>query len=256
MLKHKPVLLEEVVVNVLTDKSGVYLDATFGRGGHSSMILEKLESNGKLIVIDKDLEAIKYAEEYFGNNSKVLHIYHGCFSKINEFLASIRQSENLTGVVMDLGISSPQLDDAQRGFSFKQNVKLDMRMDQTKNLSAVDWLNVSSEIEIADSLYYYADEVFSRKIAANIVKQRRIKKIEMVFDLLEIIKQSVPAKYWQQKGKHPATKTFMAIRIAVNNEFEILETGLNQAFSNLKKKGRLVIISFHSIEDRIVKKVY
>ncbi len=246
---HETVLLHEAVELLITNPSGVYVDATFGRGGHSQAILNALNDDGKLIAIDKDIDALKEAHKIFGKDAR-FKIVHGSFADIEKHLVSLGISK-VDGVLADLGVSSPQLDDAGRGFSFMKDGPLDMRMDRTSGLSASEWLAGASAQEIANVLRDYGEEKFSKRIASAISEACKAGQIRTTLELAKIVSDANPS--WE-KYKHPATRAFQAIRIKVNNELGDLESLLEGASSILSKNGRLVIISFHSLEDRIVKR--
>lgn len=247
--QHLPVLLNEVMQHLAIEKNGIYLDATFGRGGHTEAILERLGLNGKLYAMDKDPEAIAYAKERFAKDQR-FKIQQGSFKNLKNFLEQENVFGKLNGVLFDLGVSSPQLDNPDRGFSFLREGKLDMRMDTTRGMDAASWLASISEEELANVLWQYGEERFSRRIARAIIYARQEKTIENTLQLANIIASAIPK--WE-KGKHPATRSFQAIRIAVNQELSDLSEGLTDAFASLKKEGRLLVISFHSLEDRLVK---
>jgi len=247
--EHVTVLLQEAVDALVTDASGFYVDGTFGRGGHSSKILDALADDGKLLAIDKDLEAISFAKQKFSADDR-FSISHGSFSRVEEF--AIEQSHvKVTGILLDLGVSSPQLDDPMRGFSFQHDGPLDMRMDTTCGESAAQWIARATEKEIADVIFTYGEDKFGRRMARAIVAEREKNAIETTAHLAQVVKDANPA--WE-KGKHPATRAFQAIRIQVNQELSDLERCLDGALEALEVGGRLVVISFHSLEDRIVKR--
>ena len=248
--KHITVLLQEAVEALVQDASGFYVDGTFGRGGHSALVLEQLADDGRLMGIDKDPQAIAHAHERFADESR-FSIAHGSFAQLQEFVSERDMDGKVDGVLLDLGVSSPQLDDASRGFSFLNDGPLDMRMDTTRGESAADWIAHADETEIADVIYTYGEERFSRRMARAIVAAREEEAITTTARLAKIISEANPA--WE-KGKHPATRAFQGIRIHINRELEDLESCLDQALETLKVGGRLVVISFHSLEDRIVKR--
>ncbi|MCG8380442.1 MAG: 16S rRNA (cytosine(1402)-N(4))-methyltransferase RsmH [Proteobacteria bacterium] len=248
---HQTVLLEEAVHALITDRNGTYIDCTYGRGGHSQAIADRLSESGRLLVIDRDQAAIAHAEERFADDSRVLAA-HSSFSALGDLAASHGIAE-VDGVLMDLGVSSPQLDVADRGFSFQQPGPLDMRMDQTSGETASEWLAHASEEEITDVLKTYGEERFARRIARKITQVRQEVPIETTQKLVEIVETSVPSR---ERKRHPATRTFQAIRIRVNSELEELETCLRDVIELLRSGGRLVVISFHSLEDRIVKRFF
>jgi 16S rRNA (cytosine1402-N4)-methyltransferase len=245
---HKPVLLKEIINFLNIKPNGIYIDCTAGGGGHSQSILEKIDS-GKLIAIDQDPEAIYNLKKKFSKKNN-LYIIQSNFINIKEKLAEIG-IYSIDGVLFDLGVSSYQLDNPERGFSYNKNCFLDMRMSKN-GISAHDIINNYSEENLAKILKKYGEEKFCRKISRNIIKARAKNPIETTIELVEIIKNSVPASI--KRLKHPAKKTFQAIRIEVNKELENLEKGLNSVFPLLKSSGRLLVITFHSLEDRLVKK--
>lgn len=247
---HETVLMAEAIDALSIRKDGTYVDATFGRGGHSSLILKHLSAKGRLIVFDKDPEAIEVAASIREKDDR-LQIAHAPFGDIEAQLSDIGVDDGLDGILFDLGVSSPQLDKAERGFSFLRDGPLDMRMDPTKGQSAEEWINSAEEKEIADVLYRYGEERHSRRMARRIILERTEKRITTTGELAEIIKEANPA--WE-RDKHPATRAFQGIRIFINDELRELEKGLKQALKLLKVGGRLVVISFHSLEDRMVKK--
>lgn len=247
--EHSSVLLAEVIENLAIKPDGVYVDATFGRGGHAQAILEQLGPNGRLLAIDKDPEAVTYARENFADDPR-FSIQHGTFAGLTKCVTAQHLVGKIDGILFDLGVSSPQLDDPDRGFSFKRGGKLDMRMDYSKGVDAASWLAKIDEKELADVLWKYSEERFSRRIAHSIVSVREDTPITTTSQLADIISKAIPT--WQ-KGKHPATRSFQAIRIAVNQELDDLELGLKQAIEVLNISGRLLVISFHSLEDRLVK---
>ncbi len=242
---HVTVLLHEAVSALITDPAGVYVDGTFGRGGHSKAVLEKLAPEGRLIAFDKDPEAIAIGQELSEQDPR-FSIIHDSFANIAQHL----ESDSVAGILLDLGVSSPQLDQAERGFSFLQDGPLDMRMDTSNGQSAADWIATASETEIADVIYRYGEERFSRRIAKAIVLARAEAPITRTVQLANIIKAAHPK--WE-KHKHPATRAFQGIRIYINRELEDLEQILDASLPLLVNEGRLVVISFHSLEDRIVK---
>ncbi len=244
---HSPVLLNETIELLDIKKNGIYVDATAGGGGHSQAILDKLDK-GRLIAIDQDPDAIKQLRSKFKDKQNV-NILQGNFSNMKKLLSEINIFE-IDGVLMDIGVSSYQLDEADRGFSYHKNAKLDMRMSR-QGVSACDIINTYKEDEIARILFEYAEEKFARQIARQIVRQRDISRITSTNELSEIVKQAYPAKF--RKDAHPARKTFQALRIEVNNELEVLKKGFDEAFDLLKPSARLAVITFHSLEDRIVK---
>ncbi len=248
--QHTTVLLNEAVGSLITDKSGFYVDGTFGRGGHSALILAQLSDAGRLLGIDKDVAAIAVANERWAGDAR-FDVAHGSFAELAELIATRGMTGKVDGVLLDLGVSSPQLDEAERGFSFQNDGPLDMRMDQTCGLSAADWINTAAEADIAWVLKEYGEERFAKRMARAIVAERLKAPFTRTGRLAEVVKEANPA--WE-KGKHPATRAFQAIRIYINNELTDLDQVLEQALQVLTIGGRLVVISFHSLEDRVVKR--
>ncbi|MDC0620802.1 16S rRNA (cytosine(1402)-N(4))-methyltransferase RsmH [Candidatus Pseudothioglobus singularis] len=244
---HDSVLFNEVLKALNIKSGGIYVDATLGRCGHTQGILNHLDSLGSVIGFDQDIDAIKYAEINFSDPR--LELIHSNFSNLNDELNKINLIGKVDGVLMDLGISSPQIDNADRGFSFNKDGLLDMRMDQSQRLTATEWLKETSEKEIADTLYQYGEEKRSRIIASTIKEYQKNSEIKTTLELANLISTVVKPG----KNKHPATRSFQAIRIAINDELITLSEALNQTINALDKGGRLAVISFHSIEDRIVK---
>ncbi|MBE7037667.1 MAG: 16S rRNA (cytosine(1402)-N(4))-methyltransferase RsmH [Ruminococcaceae bacterium] len=251
--KHISVLLNESVDALCVKKDGIYADGTLGGGGHSEKILEKLDKNGLLIGIDQDIEAIGAAKKRLERFSNVI-FENTNFKNIKQILEKNHISA-IDGAVLDLGVSSYQLDNAERGFSYIADAPLDMRMDKTSPVSAYDVVNTYSEDELSKIFFEYGEEKFSKKFAKEIVTRRINKSIDTTKELSDLIKDTIPQKFIQ-KGSHPAKRVFQAIRIEVNGELRILENAINDFFDSLKKGGRLAIISFHSLEDRIVKNTF
>jgi 16S rRNA (cytosine1402-N4)-methyltransferase len=243
---HIPVLFTQVMEGLRVVKDGTYLDGTFGRGGHARGVLEQLGADGRLLLMDKDPQAIACAEAEFAGDSRV-SIRRGSFAGMAEWEAT---AGGLDGVLLDLGVSSPQLDQAGRGFSFMQDGPLDMRMDPDSGESAAEFLARASDTEIADVLWAYGEERMSRRIARAIVARRTEAPLTRTLELAELIAATIGRG---EPGKHPATRTFQALRIFLNRELDDLATGLAAALSRLTPGGRLAVISFHSLEDRIVK---
>jgi 16S rRNA (cytosine1402-N4)-methyltransferase len=242
---HLPVLYTQALEGLQVIEDGTYLDGTFGRGGHARGVLQRLGPGGRLLVMDKDPEAIAVAEQSFGGDARV-SIRRASFATLGQW----DQAQALDGVLLDLGVSSPQLDIAERGFSFGKDGPLDMRMDPDSGQSAAQWLATAEEREIADVLFTYGEERQSRRIARAIVQRRAEQPLTRTAQLAELIASVMP------RGKdkiHPATRSFQAIRIHINRELADLEAGLDAALACLKPGGRLAVISFHSLEDRIVK---
>lgn len=248
--KHKSVLLDEAVELLITSPSGCYVDGTFGRGGHSRLILSKLAEDGRLLGFDKDPQAIAVAGQLQQQDARFEPI-HDSFAALGRELAQRGLAGKLDGVLLDLGVSSPQLDDPERGFSFLNDGPLDMRMNTQAGESAAEWIARADEKEIADVMYLYGEERFSRRIAKAIVAERQKQPITTTGRLAEIVKVANPK--WE-KGKNPATRAFQGIRIYINSELDDLTACLEQALEGLSVGGRLVVISFHSLEDRIVKR--
>ncbi|MEN9867872.1 MAG: rRNA ((1402)-N(4))-methyltransferase RsmH [Pseudomonadota bacterium] len=249
-LMHRTVLLDEAVSALLPQSApanGVYLDGTFGRGGHSRLLLSRLGPAARLLAFDKDPDAIANATQI---NDPRFAIVHDSFASMGQALTE-RAIGSVNGVLLDLGISSPQVDDATRGFSFKADGPLDMRMDTRRGISAAEWLAVEAEDQIEKVIRNYGEERFAFQIAKAIVARRAVESISGTRQLAQIVAQAVKTR---EKGKDPATRTFQAIRIFINQELEDLETGLEQAFAALAPGARLVVISFHSLEDRLVKR--
>lgn len=244
---HAPVMLDEVIEALQVQPEGRYLDGTFGRGGHAMQILARLGENGTLLLMDRDPEAIAEAQRKFAKDERV-HIRHSNFSEMGGWQEA---GKGLDGVFLDLGVSSPQLDDASRGFSFQADGPLDMRMDPGTGRSAAEWLAAASEAEIADVLWRYGEERLSRRIAKVIVERREEEPLQTTAQLAALVAKTIGHR---ERNKHPATRTFQALRIQVNDELGALEAGLDAALERLNPGGRLVVISFHSLEDRVVKR--
>ncbi|ABC32540.1 S-adenosyl-methyltransferase MraW [Hahella chejuensis KCTC 2396] len=245
---HVTVLLAEAVEALGVKADGLYIDGTFGRGGHSAEILKALGPQGRLLGIDKDPRARRTAMERFSGDDRFL-FRQGSFADMASFVSEL-QWPGVDGVLLDLGVSSPQLDEAERGFSFMQDGPLDMRMDPDSGLSASEWVNTAKEEEISKVLWDLGEERFARRMAKAIVAARQTQPITRTLQLAEIVAAANPR--WE-KGKNPATRAFQAIRIFINRELDDLAQGLEQAFGVLKPGGRLTVISFHSLEDRMVK---
>ena len=251
--KHETVLLNEAVEALNIKKDGVYIDATFGRGGHSAEIIKQLGPKGRLLLIDKDPLAIAHAKGVYKDDERVV-VWQGSFRDIPLALSEVGLEET-DGLLLDLGVSSPQLDDASRGFSFMRDGDLDMRMNPDVGESASEWLGRAAEDVIANVIYDYGDERFSRRIAHAIVEKRAETPISTTLQLADIITAAIPRKAQRKEpGKHPATRSFQAIRIFINRELDDLHECLNSSLEFMATEGRLVVISFHSLEDRIVKR--
>jgi len=245
--QHHPVMFEQVMEGLQVQDDGTYLDGTFGRGGHARGVLQRLGPGGRLLLMDKDPEAIAHAEQQFAGDARVA-IHRGSFATLAHWNET---ADGLDGILLDLGVSSPQLDVAERGFSFGKDGPLDMRMDPDAGESAAEWLARADEAEIADVLWTYGEERLSRRIAKAIVARRSERPFTRTSDLADLLGAVVG------RGKHdinPATRSFQAIRIHINRELSDLEMGLDAALDRLKPGGRLAVISFHSLEDRIVKR--
>ena len=249
-MSHQTVLLEETVDGVLSDAEGVYVDGTFGRGGHSRLLLSKLSANARVIGIDKDPQAVAEGQQ-LAQSDKRFTMLQGSFADLRELLKSADITDSLSGVLLDLGVSSPQLDQAERGFSFLKDGALDMRMNPAQGESAQQWVMRAEENEIARVLKEYGEERFAKRIARAIVAARIETPITTTLQLARIVAEANPA--WE-KGKHPATRAFQAVRIHINNELGDLEQLLDDVLDLLAIGGRLAVISFHSLEDRIVKR--
>ena len=252
--QHKPVLLDEVISGLNIKPGGIYVDCTMGGGGHSSEILKRIGSRGVLIGFDKDEDAIKTCKERFKEFDNVI-IVKSDFKNAYKFLIGNGYSKKIDGILIDLGVSSYQIDTAERGFSFLHNGKLDMRMDQSQELTAFTVVNTYSEKQLLKILYEYGEESNAKNIVKNICKARQEKPIETTFELKEIIEKSFPKKIIYGKGG-VSKKTFQAIRIEVNQELEGLKKCIENLIDLLNEKGRIAIVSFHSLEDRIVKNVF
>ena len=251
-MKHYTVLKEESIANLNILEDGIYVDATLGYAGDSSEILKRIKK-GHLFAFDRDSEACLYSQEKLSQIGDNFTIIHDKYVNMKERLQEYGITK-VDGILFDLGVSSPQLDEQERGFSYHQDAKLDMRMDRDSDFSAYDVVNNYEEKELARILFQYGEEKYANSIARNIVKARSIKPVETTFELVDIIKNSMPEK--AKRDKHPARKTFQAIRIEVNHELEILEKSMRDAASMLKVGGILSVITFHSLEDRIVKNIF
>lgn len=249
-LIHKPVLLEETLTALNIKPDGCYVDGTFGRGGHSQEIIKQLGENGKLLAFDKDPQAIATANSIAANDDR-LHVKRGSFTQLKETVEALGWQGKVDGIFLDLGVSSPQLDDAERGFSFRFDGPLDMRMDPDSGQSAAQWLASADERDIMMVLFDYGEEKFARRIAKAIVEAREEQPINTTKRLASIVAAASPSK---DRNKDPSTRTFQAIRIFINQELEDLKACLAQAVDLLAPGGRLAVISFHSLEDRIVKR--
>lgn len=255
MYEHKSVLLDESIEGLAIKKNGIYVDATTGGGGHSYQILKRLDSAGHLYCFDQDAAAIEASKERLQTLSlNNFTLIHSNFRFLKEKLEEYGVKK-VDGIIFDLGVSSFQLDEGSRGFSYNHEALLDMRMDQTQSLTAKEVVNSYKEEEIANIIYKYGEERYSRNIARNIIKEREKKEILSTYELAEIVKKSIPLKSKLSSG-HPAKRTFQALRIYVNDELGVLENTLDTAIKLLNPGGRICIITFHSLEDRIVKEVF
>lgn len=246
---HQTVLLREAVEALEVKPEGIYIDGTFGRGGHSALILEQLGEQGRLIGFDKDEAAVEAARERFGGDAR-FSMVHGSFTQMLAHAEQQGLLKKVDGILLDLGVSSPQLDEAHRGFSFMHDGPLDMRMDRSRGQSAAQWLSVAEEDEMAAVFKEYGEEKFARRIARAIVHARVEQPLETTAQLAALIERASPVR---EKHKHPATRTFQAIRIYINRELDDLRDCLRDSLQVLGRGARLVVISFHSLEDRIVK---
>lgn len=250
--RHQPVLLEEAVEALQIKPDGIYLDGTFGRGGHSRAVLARLTEQGRLLSLDRDPDAVAAGAELAKEDSRFC-IDQGNYADMERHVLAWGLEEGLDGILLDIGVSSPQLDDPDRGFSFMEDGPLDMRMNPNEGVSAAEWLNEASEREMARVFWEYGEERFARRIARSIVMTRQQKRLETTAQLAQLIEGTVGRR---EKNKHPATRCFQAIRIHVNNELANLKEGLAAAIRWLRPGGRLVVISFHSLEDRLVKRTF
>lgn len=251
MTAHQAVLYREALQNLNILADGTYIDCTFGRGGHCSGILAQLGEHGKLLALDRDLDAINSEPAKQLLLDRRFNLHHGSFAELSSIANQAGIDGKVNGILMDLGVSSPQLDTAERGFSFLREGPLDMRMDTSRGMSAEEYLAVAEEKELARILFEYGEERFARQIAHTIVQRRQLQPLRTTLQLAKLIEESVP---FRDKHKHPATRTFQALRIEINQELEQIKAVLQQAIQVLSPGGRLVVISFHSLEDRIVKR--
>jgi len=249
--QHQPVLLEEAVSSLAVRGDGCYLDGTFGRGGHSRAIMALLTEQGRLFTLDKDPQAVSAGMEEWSDDPR-FSIVQGNFAEMDRMVQEWQIERNLDGILLDLGVSSPQLDDPLRGFSFSKDGPLDMRMDPTKGVSAAEWLANAPEREITRVFWEFGEERHGRRIARSIVEARQKQSFETTAQLAGLIEKTIG----NREKKHPATRCFQAIRIFVNNELGDLKTGLDAAIKVLRPGGKLVVISFHSLEDRLVKRTF
>ena len=252
-MEHQSVLLLESITNLNIKPDGIYIDGTLGRAGHSAEILKRLKT-GHLYCFDKDLMAINESQRKLAEISSNFTLINADFSCLKEELLKYDVTQ-IDGLLLDLGVSSPQFDDPKRGFSYRFDALLDMRMDQTQSLNAYEVINTYSEQRLKEILYRYGEESYAKNIANKIVNARDIKPISTTYELVEVVRSALPNKVLRQKG-HPAKKTFQAIRIEVNNELKALEKVLVEGLSMLNHDGRICVIAFHSLEDRIVKQLF
>jgi len=248
---HQSVLLHEAIDALYTQPDGFYVDATFGRGGHARRLLDRLDENGRLLVMDRDPQAIEVAQQMMGSDPRVI-IVHAPFSSLGNQLYAMDRLGSVQGILFDFGVSSPQLDQAERGFSFQQDGVLDMRMDTSQGLTAAQWLAKVKYGDLVRVLRIYGEERFAKRIAASVIDSREETPIETTAQLARLISDAVPT---YEREKHPATRSFQAIRIAINEELQEIEAVLPVALDALAIGGRLVVISFHSLEDRPVKRL-
>ncbi|EPQ9625015.1 16S rRNA (cytosine(1402)-N(4))-methyltransferase RsmH [Staphylococcus pseudintermedius] len=254
MFHHISVLLKETVDQLNIKEDGVYVDCTLGGAGHSQYLLNQLSDEGRLIAIDQDMTAINHAKEKLQQDLHKVTFVHNNFRNLANILAELN-IDKVDGILYDLGVSSPQLDVPERGFSYQHNAKLDMRMDQTQPLSAYEVVNTWSYETLVKIFFRYGEEKFSKQIARKIEARRQQQPIETTFDLVSCIKEGIPAKA-RRKGGHPAKRVFQAIRIAVNDELAAFEDSLEQAIDHVKVNGRISVITFHSLEDRLCKQMF
>jgi len=249
--RHAPVLLEECIEGLAIQSDGLYIDGTFGRGGHSAAVLDRLGESGRLLALDRDAEAVGSAGALGLLQDRRFRIAHARFSELGALASAAGWAGRVSGILLDLGVSSPQLDDGGRGFSFMRDGPLDMRMDQSQGMTAEEWLAVVSEAELCRVIKEYGEERYARRIARSIVERRARGALVSTAQLASLVAASMPRR---EKGQHPATRTFQAIRIQINQELNDIQAVLEQAVDVLAAGGRLVVIAFHSLEDRIVKR--
>ena len=247
--KHIPVMLEQSINGMNIQKKGIYIDATYGFGGHSNKILSLLDDEGRLFAVDKDINSIKVAEKALPDDKR-FSLKHGCFSSLGDYSKEWGIYGAVNGILFDLGVSSEHLDNPERGFSFRQNGPIDMRFDQSCGLSACEWIDSVDEETLYKVIKRYGEERYSKRIAREIIYHREKEKINNTHDLVKVIDRAIPKN---EKNKHNATRTFQAIRIFINNELEILKEALQNSYNILAPKGRLVLITYHSLEDRVIK---
>lgn len=253
MFEHETVLKEETVAGLNIKPAGTYVDCTLGGGGHSERLLQELSGDGRLYAFDQDEAALKAAKERLNDNR--IHFIRANFSSLKEMLEKEAGISSVDGIMFDLGVSSPQFDVPERGFSYRFDAPLDMRMDQTQELTAYKIINTWSFQDLHRIIHNYGEEKFAKQIARKIEKAREIKPVETTYELVDIIKAGIPAPA-RRTGGHPAKRTFQAFRIAVNDELGVFEAALKQAVNMLAPEGRIAVITFHSLEDRICKKLF
>jgi 16S rRNA (cytosine1402-N4)-methyltransferase len=254
LFEHETVLKEETVKGLNIDPGGVYVDCTLGGGGHSERILSELGDNGRLIAFDQDEKALSFAKERLAPYKDKVTFVHSNFEHLNEKLDELH-IDKVDGFVFDLGVSSPQFDEPERGFSYRFDAPLDMRMDRGQSLSAYEVVNEWAFEDLVRIIARYGEERFAKQIARKIEKRRETEPVKTTFELVEVIKEAIPAPA-RRKGGHPAKRTFQAIRIAVNDELNVFEKALNDAINRTGSGGRIAVITFHSLEDRICKQVF
>ena len=249
LLEHVPVMTTESIEALIMQKNGVYVDATFGFGGHSKAILNKLDGKGKLYALEKDFSSVSSAEKAVIDDKRFT-LKHGCFSSLESISKEWGIHGSVNGILFDLGVSSAHLNNPNRGFSFSRNGPVDMRFDQKSGIPASDWLSTVDEKLLASVIKKYGEERYAKKIAKEIVLERRKTEINTTYDLVKIINKAIPKN---EKNKNNATRTFQAIRIHINQELEVLRNTLECTYGILAPKGRLVLITYHSLEDRVIK---
>ena len=250
---HLPVMPNEVIDAWLGDPQGIYVDGTFGRGGHSQLLLNQLDAQARLYAFDRDPQAITHGTEKFSQDPRI-SLVNQEFSLIAEVLEGKEKLGKVNGLLVDFGVSSPQLDSAERGFSFRLDGPLNMKMNPSKGISAAEWLNSASWESIAEALAKYGEEPFAKPIANSIVKYRETKQLETTLEFAELVESAIPEAVKRKLKVHPATRSFQAVRIKINDELAEIEKLLERSLDILAPGGRLVVISFHSLEDRIVKR--
>ncbi len=250
--QHQPVLRSEVIEVLNIKSNGIYIDCTFGRGGHSSEILKGLSTEGRLLAIDQDPEAVRYGKKEFENEQRIV-IEQSNFSEILQVVEKYGFAGKINGILFDLGVSSPQFDNPNRGFSFMHDGPLDMRMNINSGISAAEWLQNVNANELEKVIKTYGEERYAKKIAQMIIQQQKIKPLNSTKELADLIQKTIGRS---NEKKHPATRTFQAIRIFVNDELKVLASALDACIELLAQSGRLLVITFHSLEDQIVKNLY